>query len=70
LDYAFKRLNLHKVTAGVVAIHDASIKAFQKAGFEIEGVRKKHCFFNGKYVDAILLGQINPVERDNGKDIG
>lgn len=36
-DYAFKRLNLHKVTAGIVAIHQASIKAFEKAGFEIEG---------------------------------
>ena len=56
LDYTFKRLNLHKVTAGIVAIHDASVKAFQKAGFEIEGRAKSQFFLDGEYYDSLYLG--------------
>ena len=55
-DYAFKRLNLHKVTAGIVAIHQASIKAFEKAGFEIEGQAKSQFFLDGQYYDSLYLG--------------
>ena len=56
LDYAFKRLNLHKVTAGIAAIHQASIKAFQGAGFEIEAQLKSQFFLDGKYYDSLYLG--------------
>lgn len=56
LDYAFKRLNLHKVTAGIAAIHQASIKAFEEAGFEIEGQLKSQFFLDGKYYDSLYLG--------------
>lgn len=56
VDYAFTRLNLHKVTAGIAAIHQASIKAFQKAGFEIEGQAKSQFFLDGKYYESLYLG--------------
>jgi len=56
LDYAFLRLNLHKVTAGIAAIHQASIEAFKKAGFEIEGQLKSQFFLDGKYYDSVYLG--------------
>jgi len=58
--YAFNILNLHKLTAGCYNSNQGSLKAFQKNGFEIEGIRKKHNFHNGKYIDAILLGLLNP----------
>ena len=61
-EHAFKNLNLHKLTAGCYKPNEGSLRAFEKAGFETEGVRKKHCFFNGKYVDAILLGLLNEKE--------
>jgi len=56
LDYAFKRLNLHKVIAGIAAVHQASIKAFQKAGFKIEGRVESQFFFEGEYYDSLYLG--------------
>lgn len=56
LDYTFKRLNLHKVTAGIAAIHQPSIKAFQKAGFEIEGRAKNQFFLDAEYYDSLYLG--------------
>lgn len=58
VNYAFTRLNLHKITAGCYATNKGSLNAFLKAGFSQEGVRKQHCFSDGKYVDDIVLGII------------
>src|SRR5260370_11800982 len=41
--FCFERLNLHKVTANCYAANQGSVKAFQKAGFAIEGKRRSHC---------------------------
>ncbi|MRR14532.1 N-acetyltransferase, partial [archaeon] len=41
-DHAFNVLNLHKVTAGCYEMNKGSIRAFEKAGFQIEGIRKAH----------------------------
>jgi len=57
--YAFNTLNLHKVTAGCYKVNKGAARAFEKAGFVVEGVRKRHCFCQGKYVDIVLLGRIN-----------
>ena len=68
-EYAFKNLNLHKLTAGCYEPNQGSLKTFRKAGFEIEGKRKKHAFFNGEYVDVILLGRICSTEKSDGEEI-
>ena len=57
--FAFCDLNLHKLIARCYAPNEGSLNAFKKAGFETEGVRKKHWFLNSKFVDAILMGKIN-----------
>ncbi len=58
--HAFNVLNLHKLTAGCYETNQGSLKAFKKANFEIEGIRRHHNYFNGKYIDSVLLGLINP----------
>jgi RimJ/RimL family protein N-acetyltransferase len=58
VDYAFSELNLHKLTAGCYAINHGSIKAFQKVGFVVEGVRPQHYYYRGAYIDAVLLGLV------------
>ncbi len=63
VDYAFNTLNLHKVTAGCYAPNKGAIRAFEKAGFVQDGVRKSHCFFEGEYVDDVLLGLVNPLAK-------
>lgn len=55
-DYAFNKLNLHKLTAGVAAINKGSVRAFERAGFEVEGRAKKQFFLNGEYYDSLYLG--------------
>jgi [ribosomal protein S5]-alanine N-acetyltransferase len=57
-DYAFDRLNLHKVTAGCYATNEGSTRTFEKAGFVREGLRKQHCFCEGSYIDVVLLGKV------------
>lgn len=63
--YAFKNLKLHKLTAGAYANNYGSIRAFQKAGFFIEGSRKEHFIHKRKYVDQVLLGCINGKTKVN-----
>lgn len=58
--YAFNVLNLHKVAAGCYGPNEGSARAFRKAGFVVEGVRKEQFYANGSYVDDILLGLIRP----------
>ena len=57
--YGFNILNLHKLSAGIYDDNIGSKKAFEKNGFEIEGVKKEECFINNKWTDVIVLGKIN-----------
>lgn len=65
--YAFDVLNLHKLTAGCYAAHQASLKAFLKNGFQIEGTRRKQYICNGIYADAVMLGLINSEKAKDEK---
>jgi RimJ/RimL family protein N-acetyltransferase len=62
VDYAFHQLNLRKLTAGCYHTNQGSAKAFQKAGFTLEGVRRQHYYSGGTYVDLVLLGLVKPTE--------
>lgn len=56
-DHAFEVLGLAKVTASVYAINLASIRAFQKAGFELEGTRCSQFSIGESRTDAVMLGR-------------
>lgn len=60
VQYAFGTLNLHKLLAGCDSNNPGSARAFEKAGFFIEGVRKAHFYNAGHYIDELLLAQIKP----------
>ncbi|MEW5691874.1 MAG: GNAT family protein [Candidatus Hydrogenedentota bacterium] len=59
VNYAFKKLNLHKITAGIYDVNVGSEKVFLKAGFRKEGVLKKHYLYKNKFIDGTLWGIIN-----------
>jgi len=63
--HAFRDLRLHKLTAGCLALNKGSLRAFQNAGFVVEGIRKSHEYFESRYEDGIILGSINTGETDN-----
>lgn len=56
IKYAFNRLKIHKLTAGIYANNTGSLRAFKKAGFITEGLLKKQYVYKASYVDAVLLG--------------
>lgn len=56
VSFAFNKLKLHKLTAGSYVNNIGSIKAFENAGFFLEGIRKKQYFYKGRYKDSVLLG--------------
>ena len=58
-NYAFDTINLHKLTAGCYKDNAASGKAFEKAGFIKEAVKKAHFFYSGEYQDILQYGLIN-----------
>lgn len=55
-EFAFLNLNLNKLNAGCYVQNEGSRKAFVKAGFIEEGRRAEQWFYNGSYVDEVLLG--------------
>ncbi|HVL68430.1 MAG TPA: GNAT family N-acetyltransferase [Vicinamibacterales bacterium] len=57
--FAFERLHLHRVSAGCYEPNAASARAFERAGFSREGVRRSCFLCDGAYVDAIMLGRVN-----------
>jgi RimJ/RimL family protein N-acetyltransferase len=63
--FAFDELKIHKIVGDNDADNPASGRVFEKAGFKREGVFKEHYFRDGKYVDVVHWGLINPVDEQN-----
>ena len=58
-DYAFERLNLHKVYAYVLAINPRARRSFEKAGFVLEGTLREDRWTGEFFTDVHLLGKLN-----------
>lgn len=56
LQFGFKDLDLHKITAQHMAINAASGKVMLKAGMKKEGILKEQFYRLGQYHDSICYG--------------
>jgi RimJ/RimL family protein N-acetyltransferase len=63
--FAFDELKLHKLFGDNDSDNPASGRVFEKAGFTKEGVFKEHVFKQGRYIDRIHWGLINPASEDH-----
>ncbi|HEU4719441.1 MAG TPA: GNAT family protein [Bacteroidia bacterium] len=63
VQYAFEKLNLHKVWLAVFSNNPAAISIYKKLGFTEEGRLKEHVFSEGKFVDKILMSVFNNAEK-------
>jgi [ribosomal protein S5]-alanine N-acetyltransferase len=52
------QLALRKLTAGCYASNMGSTRAFQKAGFHVEGTRREHFLLDGKPENLTLLARL------------
>jgi len=58
--YAFRKLALHRIEAGVMPGNEASVRVLEKAGFHKEGIAVKNVQINGEWRDHQVLAIINP----------
>lgn len=56
VDYAFNILNLNKVWLNVNAPNAGAVRAYEKAGFTREGVKREDKYFDGRFHDTIFMG--------------
>lgn len=56
IEYAFDRLGLRKIIAGVIDGNVASLKTLQKLGFQIEGTLRQEVLVSGEHQDVFRLG--------------
>lgn len=59
--FAFEQLDLYKISAGAYADNIASTKAFIKAGYKEDGIRRNHFLFQGKYSDLVYVSIENKI---------
>jgi RimJ/RimL family protein N-acetyltransferase len=53
--YAFRYLNMRKVCLEVLADDDRAVSAYRKVGFVEEGRLRQHTWFDGAYVDSLVM---------------
>ncbi|MGH8131440.1 MAG: GNAT family N-acetyltransferase [Steroidobacteraceae bacterium] len=54
---AGRQLGLRKLTAGCYASNVGSARAFAKAGFQVEALRRDHFMLNGRSEDLLLMAK-------------
>src|SRR4030095_11245346 len=67
VDYAFRRLNLHRIELEVAASHAIARRAYERVGFLTEGTRRDAMFVDGHHADALVMAILRPEwEARNG----
>lgn len=56
VEFAFVRCNLRRVHLEAIASNAAAIRAYEKAGFVVEGRRREHAWVRGHYEDIVIMG--------------
>ena len=55
VDHAFTRMNLNRLQAGAVVKNIGCIRAFEKAGFQKEGILRQAYYCEGEYQDVQIM---------------
>ncbi|MDQ8004327.1 MAG: GNAT family protein [Pedobacter sp.] len=65
ISHCFDNLKMRKITLGVVADNEAAVNLYKTLGFEIEGVYKRHGYYDGKWSDIIRMAIFNENYKGN-----
>ena len=60
LRFGFERLNLHRVWVRVFSYNERAVRAFEKCGFQREGLLRDDVFHAGRYHDTHILSVLRP----------
>ena len=56
VEFGFVRHNLRRIHLQAIASNFAAIRAYEKAGFVIEGRQRQHAWVRGTYEDIVRMG--------------
>lgn len=60
VDHAWNDLGLHRVELSVFADNNPARRAYEKAGFVVEGVKREAAFVDGAWRDVVIMSRLNP----------
>jgi len=68
LQYAFMELNAHRVSLGVLEYNPRAMRAYERAGFRLEGCTRKDLLREGKRFDSLWMGILREewLQQQNG----
>lgn len=56
IDFGFVRCNLRRIHLQAIASNTGALRAYEKAGFVVEGRQRQHAWVRGAYEDIVLMG--------------
>jgi RimJ/RimL family protein N-acetyltransferase len=56
VEFAFVRCNLRRLHLQLIESNAAALRAYENAGFVIEGRQREHAWVRGRYEDIIVMG--------------
>ena len=56
VEYAFDRLNLHRVGLVVFEEHKSAVRCYEKVGFKVEGCLREQMYQEGQYKNQLWMG--------------
>jgi RimJ/RimL family protein N-acetyltransferase len=59
LTYLFAQMGLHRVSLAAHVTNPRAIRSYEKNGFKVEGTLREWAFFNGEWVDGVLMSVLN-----------
>lgn len=62
IDYAFNWLAATRLELEVYSDNERGLHLYKKLGFEVEGVRRKAAFRDGKYCDVVMMSMLRAIE--------
>ncbi len=64
IDFCFTKLNLRKITLGVIENNIAAVKLYLSIGFKVEGIYQMHGKYDGVFCNALRMAIFNHFDTD------
>ncbi len=63
--FGFVRRNLRRIHLQAIASNTGAVRAYEKAGFVVEGRQRQHAWVRGTYEDIVLMGILRSEQTQN-----
>ncbi len=64
LHFAFRQLEFHRISVGVVGFNKRALKFWESLGFKKEGVERDSYYYDNQYSDGIMMSILEDEYRE------